>query len=774
MRQCAITLLICSASLAAQERAGELRASVTDASGAGLQAICTLTSPANRFSVEVEGDSQGYCLAKKLPFGRYRLQVERAGFAAFVGMVEISSELPVVLSVSLNVAPRSESITVQDRESEGILDTTNTGTAYTLGKLTLQSWASTNPGRGVIDVVNAQPGWLVEANGVLHPRGLEYATQYVVDGIPILENRSPAFAPGQETEDLQTMKIYTSGIPAEFGRKLGGVIETVSERNSARGFHGTAVLNGGSFDTAEGYLGLSYFDGRDLFGLSGTASHTDRFLDPPAQQNFTNAATSSGLRGSFERDLTQKDRLRVAVSHSKAGFQVPNEQVQESAGQRQDRQEEETAGQISYQHIFTPSLLGSVQARVRDLAAGLESNPESVPIEAFQQRGFRDGYVSASLSAQLGHHNLKTGADGIYSSLHEAFSYQITSTGGFNFDPSTPPSFSFSGAGLDREQAFYAQDQMRFGNVSVEGGIRFDHYSLRVDETAWSPRLGIAWYSPKLGLVLRGSYDRIFSTPASENLLLSTSADVRTLNQTVAQLPVRPSLGNYYEGGATKDLAHKARLSANYFWRDLKNVGDDDILLNTGISFPIALRSTAIYGVESQLALQKWGPFSGWISYSYMVAKEQLPVTGGLFLGNDAASLLNSTQTIWSTQDQRHTAHGLIRYQPLAKLWMALGASYGSGLPLELNGEDTATLVQEFGQAVVDRVNLSAGRVRPSSSLDFSAGVEVFKKEARVVHLQADLRNMTDRLNVINFNSLFSGTALASPRALSARVRFDF
>src|SRR5262249_1065899 len=181
-------------------------------------------------SVEVEGDSEGYCLAKKLPFGQYRLRVERAGFAAFDGAVEIRSELPVYLTVSLNVAPRAETITVQDRDS--ILDTTNTGTAYTLGKATLQAWPSTNPGREAIDVVNAQPGWLIEANGVLHPRGLEYATQYVVDGIPMLENRSPAFAPGQETGDLQMMKIYTSGIPADYGRKLAGVIETVSERNS--------------------------------------------------------------------------------------------------------------------------------------------------------------------------------------------------------------------------------------------------------------------------------------------------------------------------------------------------------------------------------------------------------------------------------------------------------------------------------------------------------------------------------------------------------------
>src|SRR5437016_21540 len=87
----------------------------------------------------------------------------------------------------------------------------------------------------------------------------------------------------------------------------------------------------------------------------------------------------------------------------------------------------------------------------------------------------------------------------------------------------------------------------------------------RVDEIEWSPRLGIAWFVPKLGLVLRASYDRIFGTPAIENLLLSTSADVRTLNQTAAQLTLKPSRGNYYEVGATKELFHKARYSLNYY-----------------------------------------------------------------------------------------------------------------------------------------------------------------------------------------------------------------
>ena len=59
----------------------------------------------------------------------------------------------------------------------------------------MQQRTTALPGRALADLVNTQPGWLLEANGILHPRGSEYQTQYVVDGLPLTDNRSPAFAP---------------------------------------------------------------------------------------------------------------------------------------------------------------------------------------------------------------------------------------------------------------------------------------------------------------------------------------------------------------------------------------------------------------------------------------------------------------------------------------------------------------------------------------------------------------------------------------------------
>ena len=79
-----------------------------------------------------------------------------------------------------------------------------------------------------------------------------------------------------------------------------------------------------------------------------------------------------------------------------------------------------------------------------------------------------------------------------------------------------------------------------------------------------------------------------------------------------------------------------------------------------------------------------------------------------------------------------------------------------------------------FGERVVRRVNFDRGRVRPSFSMDASVGADVWKHENRSVRVQADALNLTNRLNVINFAGLFSGTAVAPPRTFAIRASFEF
>jgi hypothetical protein len=109
-------------------------------------------------------------------------------------------------------------------------------------------------------------------------------------------------------------------------------------------------------------------------------------------------------------------------------------------------------------------------------------------------------------------------------------------------------------------------------------------------------------------------------------------------------------------------------------------------------------------------------------------------------------------------------------------LRLALGGGYGSGLPVDLGKgpSDTNFLLAQFGAAIVNRVNFSRGRVRQNFAMDAAAGAELYRKEQRSAAVQIQVDNLTDRLNVINFASLFSGTAVAPPRSVSARLKFTF
>jgi hypothetical protein len=216
-------------------------------------------------------------------------------------------------------------------------------------------------------------------------------------------------------------------------------------------------------------------------------------------------------------------------------------------------------------------------------------------------------------------------------------------------------------------------------------------------------------------------------------------------------------------------------LNANIFRRNFRNYSDDDVLLQTGVSFPISYATARIIGEEVRLEIPHWSRFSGYVSYSNQSGLGQGPITGGLFIGSDSAGVLTDTDKFAVSQDQRNTLCASLRVQATRKLWLGLSTRYGSGLPAELDsGTDISSLVEQFGWQVVSKVNLDRGRVDPNWSLDLGMGADVYRKDSRLLQIQLQGTNVMGQFNVINFASLFSGTAVGTPRTISARVRFSF
>ena len=766
-----ILLWFVACSLIAQVNTGELRLKVTDSSGLGLQATVALSSEANQYFSELVTNEEGILRINTLAYGVYTLKVERQGFSPIAGTLEIRSEIPIEQILQLGIAPVSTVVEVSSASS--LIDPNRPSSIMQIGSTQIEDRVASLPGRSVQDLVNSQPGWLYEGNAVLHPRGSEYQTQLVVDGIPLTDNRSPGFGPEIEANDLESISIYTAGFSAEYGRKLGGVVELNTMRQPEFGLHGQLVLGGGSYDTLQSFGQLQNTWGKNSLSASAAGSTTAHYLNPVVPENFTNKGTTGDFAIRYERNFTPGDRLTLSVRHELSRFQIPNELIQQQAGQVQNGDNFETIGTVGYQHIFSPNLLTSLVGMVRDNADDLYSNPSSTPIIASQKNGFREGYVKGTISFHRGRQEFKAGVESDTTLLHENFDYSITDPS--QFDDGTPVTLPpFTQSKLDLEQSAFIEDLICLGQWTVSAGLRWDHYQLLLNQNAFSPRISIGRYLPSLNTVLHVSYDRVFQTPSNENILISSSGYIQSVNPQVLKLSVKPSEGNYYEAGISKSLAEKLRLDVNLYRRDVRNYADDDQLLNTGVSYPIAFDKAVIYGAEGKVDLVHLGKLTGYISYSYMVGNVWFPVTGGLFLGDDVnAALTQLTGHFPDSQDQRNTVRTRFKYQFLPRLWLAAGLLYGSGLPFDYQGSQDDALAQ-YGPRVVNGLNFARGRVDPSLSVQASLGADIYKSDRIISRFQIDGDNLNNSLNLIDFGGLFSGNAIGPARSFSLRLNTVF
>jgi hypothetical protein len=763
--------LLCALPLFCQSNRGELRLRVTDPAGRGVKTAVHLLSEANHYRTTLQTDEQGNLDIQRVPYGRYQLEVEQPGFAPISEELMVRSSLPAKYLIELKLAAVSQSVTVNSAST--LIDPEQAGAVSQIGSDLLQQRLSSIPGRSLQDLINSQPGWLYEGNAVLHPRGSEYQTQFVVDGIPLTDNRSPSFGPEIEADDVQSMSIYTAGIPAEYGRKMGGVVELNTLQDSQPGLHGELVLSGGSFATAGAFARGQYGWGKNTIGGSANGCMTDHYLNPVVPQNYSNTGTLGDFAARYQRDLTPDDRLLLSVRHELSRYDIPNEQVQQAAGQRQTADNFETMGTASYEHIFSPKALGDLRGMVRDNANDFYSNAQSTPIEVFQHNWFREGYFKGSVTIDHGRNEWKAGVESDNLFLNEKLNYTITDP--TQFDPGSPTKFAYQADRPDLEQSLFVQDLIRLHNWTINAGLRWDHYQLLLNRQTLQPRLAISHYFPSHDAVIHFSYDRVFQTPSFENILLSSSPDVASIDPSgFLRLPVQPSQGDYYEAGLTKVFCGHVRLGGNYFRRFVDNYADDSQIDNTSISFPIALRKAILYGLEGKVEVPDWHHFSGFGSYSYIVGNVWLPVTGGLFFGADAdqaASQLTGHSP--DSQDQRNTVRGRVRYQVIPRLWAAFGVQFDSGLPFDFDG-DPATVLAEYGQQVLNRINFARGRIYPAFQANASLGADVYKSDRLNMRFQADGQNLNNVLNVIDFGGLFSGNAIGPSRSFALRLTASF
>ena len=102
------------------------------------------------------------------------------------------------------------------------------------------------------------------------------------------------------------MSIYTAGFPAEYGRKMGGVVELNTKRNPDAGLTASGILTGGTYFTLGSYGKIQDTWGKNTLSATASGGMSAHYLNPVVPENYTNNGTTGDFSVKYARDLTRR------------------------------------------------------------------------------------------------------------------------------------------------------------------------------------------------------------------------------------------------------------------------------------------------------------------------------------------------------------------------------------------------------------------------------------------------------------------------------------
>ncbi|MGE0393618.1 MAG: carboxypeptidase regulatory-like domain-containing protein [Vicinamibacterales bacterium] len=794
------TLALCAATLLAAPGWAQTTAVVQgvalDQDGGALPgATVELLRPTTGFASRTVTGPDGRFAIANVPFGRYELAVGLDGFRTDRRAVDALSTVPVELTVTLGLEALASTVTVT--AVAPLVDDVSGGTRHQLGSTRIETLPAAVGSRGIETVLATFPGFAVNANGAIHPRGAHNQMTYLIDGLPVSDQLTGAFANALDAGIVHSVELMTGHIPAQFGGKVSGVavVTTKSGAGVGRPLAGDVTLSGAGFGTSQvaaqaggGTASAGYF-------ISGTAMRTSRFLDQISRDNLHNDGGFGRLFFRGDVAPSPATRLRVNAMGGRSAFELANLRSQQARGQDQRQALSDVA-------VWGTALrtLGSTAALestfgLRHSTAALLGSEHDAPVTATQDRSLRSWTASVRYTRQAGPHQFLVGADAQRIPVRERFQLAITD-GAFNM-PDTPgynqaltahdltrggAPFVFADAGTGHAAGVFGQAVLRARALTATLGLRHDEYAFLVRARGLQPRASVALTLPGPLGVLRASVNRNLQTPPNENLLLSNSQQAAALapegvRRALGDRPrvMQPERQTVVEAGWQAGVGGFGTLDVSAYRKRSTDQQDNNNFFDTGIIFPVTLAAIDTWGVEGRVSLRERKGVSGSLSVTTGRATSTPPFTGGLFLGQDAVDLLSAGPFLID-HDQRLSLQGTVSANLPGPLWVSGAVRYDSGLVA--NPSDPAEVAADHDFAdLLPYVNLTGAvaRVRPRTLADVVAGWDVRDARGRQRwSIQAQVTNLTNRTALYNFQSVFVGTRLVQPRTFALRVRRSF
>ncbi|HZB87504.1 MAG TPA: TonB-dependent receptor [Terracidiphilus sp.] len=379
--------------------------------------------------------------------------------------------------------------------------------------------------------------------------------------------------------------------------------------------------------------------------------------------------------------------------------------------------------------------------------------------------------------------------------------------------------YNYLGRADVKELALYIEDQIKAGNWLFNLGLREDLYNGLTDANQTEPRVGIAYKINPTKTVASVSYARTLETPFNENLVLSSSGcSNAVLNPLLSCSPgvsgtLQPGFRNEFHASLQQAFGKHAVVSGEYIWKYTHNAFDFSVLGNTPITFPIDWHNSKIPGFAIRAEVPEVHGFTAYFVTSSVAARFFPPQSAGA-----GAAPQTGGQPFRIDHDEKFNETTHVQYQ-IGKHGPFAGWNwrYDSGLvagavpfgtdsttPIDLSGltDDeefeagiacngvkatptfgfTSCAPNQYTSSLVsipapgtENDDHNPPRIAPRNLFDLSVGQQnIFRREHYKTDITLTAVNITNEYALYNFLSTFSGTHYVTPRALTAKVTFNF
>jgi TonB dependent receptor/Carboxypeptidase regulatory-like domain/TonB-dependent Receptor Plug Domain len=620
------------ASYAAASIFGSIRGIIHDPQHRPVQgAMVMLKSATSDWTQTAYTGPDGQFHLNAVPLGEYTVSVAQPGFLQASQRVAVLSGSEPVIHFLLHVEASNETVSVTATPEVAPTDTVTPTT--TVNREAIQKTPGASRSNSLAMITDYVPGAYF-THDQLHIRG-GHQTSWLIDGVPVPNTNIASNLGAQfDPKDIDYLEVQRGSYGAEFGDRTYGVFNVVPRTGFERNNQGEIILSAGNFYQTNDQINFGSHTERFAYYGSLNGNRSNLGIQTPVPQVVHDAENGFGGFASLIFNADPSNQLRFVTSLRRDFYQIPYDPFPNdiennpingqypSIGLRDGDHESDVLANFSWVHTFNAKALLTVSPFFHRNTANYEGLSGDLPIATNQDRTSTYGGGQVSFSADIARNNLQAGVYSFYQQDSQVFGAIFNDgSGNLPFTDRENPTGSL--------RTFFLDDKFKPTSwLTLTAGMRPTWFSGGIEESAISPRFGVALTIPKLRWTFRAFYGHYYQAPP----LITASGPLIEFAQSsdLGFIPLHGERDEEHQFGVTIPF-HGWTLDADNFRTNVVNFFDHNNIGESNLFFPITIAQAVIRGWEATLRSPRIAHRGQvHLAYSNQIATGGGAITGGL------------------------------------------------------------------------------------------------------------------------------------------------